>query len=153
MFLLGPPDVSPAAKGAITFGCMFFSMIAGFCVQQWLIEKNYSGEAADLHRLAGPTGQHGSLPPAGALPKWLLAQPDALAPKDFHHDLPCNYIRSAVADAAAARDASWRHHCALTGMQRGQVCAFGSSAERRPLSNGDKATLKLYDEREHSTRG
>ena len=46
--LLGPADMSPFRKGAITLACMSASALLGFYVQQRLIEKYYSGEKAEL---------------------------------------------------------------------------------------------------------
>ena len=47
--LLGPVDMPASTKGTITLVCMTGFSLAGFYVQQWLIEKHYSGEQAELH--------------------------------------------------------------------------------------------------------
>ena len=48
--MLGPTEVSPFMKGCITLVCMTGSAMLGFYVQQRLIERYYSGEAAELHQ-------------------------------------------------------------------------------------------------------
>ena len=48
--LLGPTDVGPYTKGIVTLVVMTCTSLAGFLVQQRLIDHYYSGDTLDIHQ-------------------------------------------------------------------------------------------------------